>query len=136
MKENNKNRNGFGIHIVIVFFALVFDRSEIIQYSDRGIGQAHIIPQLLTLFDAQRSNGFTLYSDIPFAKEIDKMPMFQRMAMIRHLKIIFLYEWYLFLLKRHLQGFLINIFIQPRPQFFVNILATTDNVVNVRFQLR
>lgn len=39
-----KNRNGFGLHIIVILFTLIFDGSEIIQYSYRGIGQPHVIP--------------------------------------------------------------------------------------------
>ena len=39
-----KSRYGLGIHIVIVFLALVFYGCEIIQYTNRCVGQTHVIP--------------------------------------------------------------------------------------------
>lgn len=39
-----KERNGFSTHVVVVPLTLIFDGSEIVQYTYRSIGQSHIIP--------------------------------------------------------------------------------------------
>lgn len=65
-----KNRNGLGLRIIIIFLTLIFNRCEIIQYANRGVGQTHVIPQLLTLLNTQRSYGFAFNHNIPLTKEI------------------------------------------------------------------
>ena len=55
------------LHIVIVLLTLIFDRSKVIQYTNRGACQTHVIPQLLTLFNTQRRDCFTLYHNVTFA---------------------------------------------------------------------
>ena len=77
-----KNRYGFSLHIVVILLALVFDWREIIQYTYGSIGQTHIIPQLLTLFNSYRRNRLTFQYDISFAQEIHIVFVRQRMSMI------------------------------------------------------
>ena len=40
-------------------------------------------------------------------------------------------EWYLLLCQLNLKPFLITRFIQSRPQYLVNIMNSTNNIINV-----
>ena len=114
MLDRLKGRDGLCLIVVVILFALVFHRCEIIKYAKRGIGKAHVIPQLLTLFDSQRRDGLALYYDISLTQKIHIMLMVQGVSVIRDLKIVFLLKGDLLFLKRYPQGFLIYVFVQPR----------------------
>ena len=62
-----KNRNSLCVYVVIILFTLVFNWCEIEQNAYRGIGQPHIIPQLLSLFNAYGRDRLAFYRNIPLA---------------------------------------------------------------------
>ena len=50
--------------VQIISFAFVLDRCEVIQDADACGGEAHIVPELLTLLRADMLNRLALHEDI------------------------------------------------------------------------
>ena len=126
-----KSGDGLSVDVVVVAFALIFGRSEVVENADGRIGQSHIVPQLLALVNAQRRNGLAFYDNIALAQKVHIVLVRQWLPVIRYLKRMLFGKRDLLFFQRYFQRLLIDILVQPRPQLPMDFLTTAYNVVGV-----
>ena len=121
--------------IQIIPFAFVFNRCEVIQDANTCGGEAHIVPQLLTLLGADMLDGLALHEDIIADQEVHKMLMRDTLAMELDGEIILALEGDVRLCERDSQCVLIHILVEERPHVAMDNLASADDIIGVSAEL-
>ena len=121
--------------IQIIPFAFVLDRCEIIQDANACRGEAHIVPQLLTLLGADMLDGLALHEDIIADQEVHEMLVLDALAMELDGEIILALERDVRLVERDSQCLLIHILVEERPHVAMDNLAAADDVIGVSAEL-
>ena len=127
------HHTGGGIQVIP--FAFVLDRSEVIQDADACGGEAHIVPELLTLLRADMLDGLALHEDIIADQEVHEMLVFDALAMELDGEIILALEGYVRLVERDSQCLLIHILVEERPHVAMDNLTCADDVIGVSAKL-
>ena len=112
--DNSECRDTFGIGIIVVLLALVFNWRKVIKDADTIIGKTQIVPQLLTLLCANLCNCLAFYNDMIFNKKIQSMFMRNLMSMEVDKESELGLKRNPRFFKSYLQGILVHVFIQPR----------------------
>lgn len=121
--------------VKIITFAFVLDRSEVIQDANTCGGEAHIVPELLTLLGAQMLDRLALHEDIIADQEIHEILVLDALAMELDGEIILALEGYVRLRERDSQSLLIHILVEERPHVAMDNLACADDVIGVSAEL-
>ena len=121
--------------IQVIPFAFVLHRGEVIQDADACGGEAHIVPELLTLLRADMLDGLALHEDIIADQEVHEMLVFDALAMELDGEIILALEGYVRLVERDSQCLLIHILVEERPHVAMDNLAAADDVIGVSAEL-
>ena len=123
------------VNIKVVMFTLVTCRSEIPKDTYASFCEAHVIPQLLTMVRANIFRCLALDERLFLNKEIHKVLMTDALAMKLNREIVLTGKRHnLAFFKHNFQCVLIHIFVQERPQAFVNLLTTPINIVAPLFE--
>ena len=121
--------------VKIITFAFVLDRSEVIQDADACGGEAHIVPELLTLLRADMLNRLALHEDIIADQEVHEMLVLDALAMELDGEIILALEGDVRLRERDSQCLLIHILVEERPHVAMDNLACAYDVIGVSAEL-
>ena len=121
--------------VQIISFAFVLDRSEVIQDADACGGEAHIVPELLTLLRADMLNRLALHEDIIADQEVHEMLMLDALTMELDGEIILALEGDVRLRERDSQCLLIHVLVEERPHVVMDNLACADDVIGVSEKL-
>ena len=133
MRLKSVHHAGGGVQIIS--FAFVLDRCEVIQDSDACGGEAHIVPELLTLLRADMLNRLALHKDIIADQEVHEMLMLDALTMELDGEIILALEGDVRLRERDSQCLLIHILIEERTHVAMDDLAAADDVIGVGTEL-
>lgn len=90
---------------------LVFNRSEIPQYSNSGISKAHIIPQLLAMFRTEAFSCLAFDDYITTNKKVYKVLMLNTPSVELYRKIIFPFIVKIVFLHTYFKSVLIYVFV-------------------------
>ena len=117
--------------IQIITLALVFYRSKIVKNTDLNFHEAHIVPQLLTMFLSKSGNSLTFNYHIIFYQKIHMVLVVDALTMKFYREIKFTHGKNILLLKSNLQCVLIHVFVEKRSHIIVNDLATPSYVITI-----
>ena len=121
--------------VKIITFAFVLDRCEVIQDADACRGEAHIVPELLTLLGAYMLDRVALHEDIIADQEVHEMLVLDALAMKKDGEVILTLERYVRLVERDSQCLLIHVLVEERPHVAMDNLACADDVIGVSAEL-
>ena len=121
--------------VQIISFAFVLDRCEVIQDADACGGEAHIVPELLTLLGADMLDRLALHEDIIADQEVHEMLVLDALAMELDGEIILALEGDIRLRERDSQRLLIHVLVEERPHVAMDNLACADDVIGVSAEL-
>lgn len=127
------HHTGGGIQVIT--FAFVLDRGEVIQDANTRGGEAHIVPELLTLLRADMLDSLALHKDIIADEKVHEMLVLDGLAMEEDGEVILTLEGYVRLIERDSQSFLIHILVEERPHVAMDDLAAADDVIGVGTEL-
>lgn len=121
--------------VQIISFAFVLHRGEVIQDADACGGEAHIVPELLTLLRADMLDSLALHEDIIADQEVHEVLVLDGLAMEKDGEVILTLEGDVRLVERDSQCLLIHVLVEERPHVAMDNLAAADDVIGVGTEL-